>query len=146
MKRVVVAQVMLAVFVAAIIGLGLWVYWATTEPLPQPLPGRNILTGDVKRGDFMIVGAARVAGSGCYGWIYRQITDSKDDLVYYETEFRPPTQSPLPPSSIRRLPIPKYASLGEAHYNVSIQWTCNLLQRLFPVYQHLPELTFNIVE
>lgn len=146
MKRVWIARIMLALFVLSIAGLVAWGAWALDEPVPQPLPDRRIITPEVQRGDFMIVGAARVAGTECRGWIYRQIIDAHDDLIYYETEFRPPTQLPLPPSSVRRFPIPMYAALGTAHYDVTIQWSCNVLQRIFPVYAALPTLDFEIVD
>ncbi len=146
MKRVLLARVMLALFVLSLLGLLAWAKWAIDEPVPQPLPDRKIVTPQVKRGEFMIVGAARVAGTECSGWIYRQITDAHDDLVFYETEFRPPTETPLPATSVRRFLIPMYAALGTAHYDVTIQWSCNPLQRAFPVYEVLPTLTFEIVD
>lgn len=146
MKRVVVGRIMLLLFVLSIAGLFMWAKWAIDEPVPQPLPDRRIITPQVKRGEFMIVGAARVAGNECSGWIYRQITDAHDDLVFYETEFRPPTETPLPPTSVRRFLIPMYAVPGIAHYDVTIQWTCNLLQRAFPSIEVLPTLTFEIVD
>lgn len=146
MKRIMLARLMLAIFILSLLGLIGWALWAYDEPVPGPQPGRRIITPEVRRGEFLIVGAARVANSECQGWIYRQVTDANDDLIISETDFRPPALQPLPEKSVRRLLIPTYAALGEAHYDVTIQWSCNLLQRLFPVTEALPSLTFKIID
>lgn len=130
----------------SVVGALVWSFGMYWEPVPSPLPGRIIKTLTVPRGGLMVVGSARVAGNKCLGWIYRQIIDAHDDLIFYETEFRPPTQIPLPVNSVRRFPIPAYASLGTAHYDVTIQWSCNFVQRMFPVFEVLPTLDFEIVD
>lgn len=146
MSSVILARSMLAVFLLSMLGLIAWAKWALDEPVPGPQATRKIITPKVQRGDFLVIGAARVANSNCSGWIYRQITDANDDLVLTMTDFRPPTLQPLAATSTRRLLIPTYAAIGPARYDVTIQWTCNLLQRAFPVIETLPTLTFEIVD
>lgn len=143
---VVFARAMLVSFALTVAGLVWWGEWAMNEPPPPPNPNRSVLSKTVRRGDFLVVTAARVAGPYCSGWIYRQVTDSSGDLIVSETDFRPTILPPLSNMSIRRIPIPSYASLGTARYDVTIQWSCNLLQRLFPVEQTLQPLAFEIID
>jgi hypothetical protein len=103
---------MLAVFILSLLGLAGWAWLELDERVPMAQIGRHLDTPVVHRGDYLVVANARVANSHCIGWIYRQITDSNDDLVFSETDFRPPSSLSVSPKSVRRLLIPKFAATG----------------------------------
>ncbi|MGE4245495.1 MAG: hypothetical protein AB7E66_05795 [Parvibaculaceae bacterium] len=115
------------------------------EAAPLSDAERAPLTPVVQPGGTLIIKNSFTRRKACSAWFHRAIYDSSETLIFSQSEYRPaigPTGFRIP--SIRQITLPAYAKQGQARYEVTVEWSCNWAQRLWPRVVELPPLTFRI--
>lgn len=137
----------LTVFSGMIISSVSWFFILYNEPAPTPDLRRRILTPIVRAGDDIKIQNSFIQSNKCFGRFYRSIYDSSGTLIWTQEEPRPPETNGdgRKRSVIRAISIPKSAAPGPAEYKLTIEWTCNIVQRINPHLIQLPTFYFEIL-
>jgi hypothetical protein len=117
------------------------------EPAPQPTGQRELLTPQVKQGDFLRIRSAFRRSDDCAARFHRRVIDANDSLIFSQTEERPsfvPSTDAQYPST-RSIQIPEDAAVGPARYSAVVEWMCNPVQRIAPNAVQLPVIRFDIL-
>lgn len=152
--------VVLSAFVVSIAGTFFIAYSSIYEPPPIIDRNRSIVNPIVERGSDITIKNAYIETKACASNFIREMwslgdpDNPDDDIRFYDMgEYRPGMDFDQDNTRIKRrkfttrnIRIPWNAPLGKAEYDVTVEWFCNPLQRLYPHVESLPPIEFEIVE
>lgn len=119
---------------------GLLIYWFN-EGVPVAYSIRKVMTPKVAPGDELKIKiVAEITKVSCKANVLRSIVDSAGVIHSVVPENRPAFSD-----YIVTLTVPLGAAPGPAKYRARVEWTCNPVQRYFPLVILQPEMEFEIV-
>lgn len=139
--------------ISALTAFILVLFWAGTagmmtadRAIPVRVATTLLLTPEVPAGGMLRVEYAVIRDRACRTNVERQIIDSKGTrFILPETDFE--SMGPTGPDRyISPNTVPVMAELGDARYRVTLNYSCNIIHRLFwPITDVRPDLHFNIL-
>lgn len=119
-------------------------YWLIVDRRPVAASVSEVLSREVRQGDFLQIDYDVTWTSRCEIVAFRYIIDEM------QVEWPISAQQRVVEAGRQkftiRIPVPMAAAPGAAIYRGTLRYVCNPMQRLFPLEQDLRERQFTIVE
>lgn len=120
-----------------------WLYWMILDRRPAADSVSEIISQEVKQGDFLQIAYKVVWTSDCKIVAFRYVIDEMQ--VEWPISAQERIVQAGPAEFTIRIPIPMAAAPGRALYKGTIRYECNPWQKLFPLEQNLKERQFTIL-
>jgi len=121
-----------------------WLYWAIVDRQPVASSVSEIISKEVRQGDFLQIDYDVTWVSRCEIVAFRYIIDEMQVEWPISAQQRV-VEAGRQQFSIR-VPVPMAASPGAALYRGTLRYVCNPWQRFFPLEQDLQERQFTIIQ
>ncbi|MCW4114722.1 hypothetical protein NPA31_007070 [Aurantimonas sp. MSK8Z-1] len=120
-----------------------WLYWAIVDRQPAADSVSEVLSSEVRQGDFLQIHYRLTWRSRCEIVAFRYIIDEMrvEWPITAESRIVQPGSSDF----LIRVPVPLAAAPGAAVYRATLRYECNPFQRFFPLEQDLKPRSFRIL-
>lgn len=119
-------------------------YWLIIDREPVASSVSEVLSADVRQGDFLQIDYDVVWASRCEIVAFRYIIDEMQ-VEWPISRSERVVEKGRQKFTIR-VPVPMAAAPGKAVYKGTLRFACNPMQRLFPLEQDLRPREFTIIE